>query len=347
MDEPSTPKHRKHLTRDQRLMVHTLHQAGHTQTWIAEHLGFTRRQVGYVLTVPLTPKKRSGRPPVLSPEQVQELISFVRTSKKTRQMTFFELARHFEEWHVGEYVIRHALRSAGYRRRVALQKPPLSPANRAKRVAFAEAHIHWTVEQWNTILWSDESWMCGGRHRKRRVTRLAGESLDETCIVERLPRKRGWMFWGCFNGSRKGPCLFWEKEWGSINTERYCERIVPLVHGWIRMYPGLVFMQDNASSHASKETACELLLREVRTLSWPPFSPDLNPIEGVWNKMKDYIEIHYPDLEHGRERTYPQLRLIVKEAWDSVTPEYLASIVISMRERCETVLAAQGGYTKY
>ena len=123
-------------------MVHTLHQAGHTQTWIAEHLGFTRRQVGYVLTVPLTPKKRSGRPPVLSLEQVQELISFIRTSKKTRQMTFYELARYFEEWHVGEYVIRYALRSAGYRRRVALQKPPLSPANRAKRVAFAEAHIH-------------------------------------------------------------------------------------------------------------------------------------------------------------------------------------------------------------
>jgi hypothetical protein len=63
--------------------------------------------------------------------------------------------------------------------------------------------------------------------------------------------------------------------------------------------------------------------------------------------MKDYIEIHYPDLENGRERTYLQLRLIVREAWDSITPEYLASIVISMRERCEAVLAAQGGYTKY
>jgi hypothetical protein len=35
-------------------------------------------------------------------------------------MTFFELARYFVEWHIGEYVIRYALRSAGYRRRVAL-----------------------------------------------------------------------------------------------------------------------------------------------------------------------------------------------------------------------------------
>ena len=80
------------------------------------------------------------------------------------------------------------------------------------------------------------------------------------------------------------------------------------------MYPGLVFMQDNASSHSSRATSRELLSREVQVLSWPPFSPDLNPIEGVWNKMKDYIEIHYPDLDFGRQRTYPQLRNIVKEA---------------------------------
>jgi transposase len=155
------------------------------------------------------------------------------------------------------------------------------------------------------------------------------------------------MFWGCFSGSRKGPSLLWEKDWGTINTERYCERIVPVVHGWIRLYPGLVFMQDNALPHSSRGTSCELLSRGVQVLSWPPFPPDLNPIEGVWNKMKDYIEIHYPDLPYGRQRTYSQLRSIVKEAWDSITPEYLASIVNSMRERCEAVLAAQGGYTKY
>ncbi|KNG52823.1 transposable element tc1, partial [Stemphylium lycopersici] len=241
MDEPSTPKHRKQLTRDQRLMVHTLYNAGNTQKWIANHLGFTIRQVQYVLKRPLTPKKRPGRPGVLTPEQVQELIDFVRSSQETRQMTYFELAHHFEDWHIGEYVVRSTLRSRGYRRCMALQKPPLTPQNRAKRMAFAEAHINWTVEQWNTILWSDESW-------------------------------------------------------------------------------------DNAKAHSSKGTSRELALREVRVLSWPPFSPDLNPIEGVWAKMKDYIEIHYPDLPYGQQRTYSQLRRIVKEAWDEITPEYLSYI---------------------
>jgi hypothetical protein len=113
------------------------------------------------------------------------------------------------------------------------------------------------------------------------------------------------------------------------------------------MYPGLVFMQDNTRAHSSKGTSRELASRGVRVLSWPPFSPDLNPIEGVWAKMKDHIEIHYPDLPYGRQRTYSQLRRIVKEAWDEITPEYLSSIIHSMRDRCEAVLAAQGGYTRY
>lgn len=39
------------------------------------------------------------------------------------------------------------------------------------------------------------------------------------------------MFWGSFYGNEKGPCLFWEKEWGTITSARYTERIVPLIYG--------------------------------------------------------------------------------------------------------------------
>ncbi|KAF1828642.1 hypothetical protein BDW02DRAFT_484505, partial [Decorospora gaudefroyi] len=82
---------RKQLNRDQRLMVHTLYNAGHTQKWISTHLNFTLRQVQYVLTVPVTPKSRTGRPSLLSTEQVQELILFIRSSKATRQMSYINL----------------------------------------------------------------------------------------------------------------------------------------------------------------------------------------------------------------------------------------------------------------
>jgi hypothetical protein len=68
------------------------------------------------------------------------------------------------------------------------------------------------------------------------VTRKVGEELYPDCIMAKIQRRRGWMFWGCFSGfSGKGPCLFWEKEWKSINAQLYLERIVPIIDGWVRL----------------------------------------------------------------------------------------------------------------
>ncbi|KAK1914935.1 hypothetical protein P3342_011863 [Pyrenophora teres f. teres] len=208
MDAPATPKHRKQLNRDQRLQVHTLYHAGHTQKWIAQHLSFTIRQIQYTLKVPITPQKKTGRPPLLSPERTQHLIQFIRSFKEARQMTYLALSQHFSDWHVGEYAIRYALRKAGYHRRVALSKPPLSEENKAKRLTWAEEHLSWTLAQWNTILWSDETCVTGGRHMRTWVTRMRGEAFDPTCLVDKVQRKRGWMFWACFSSSTKGPSLF-------------------------------------------------------------------------------------------------------------------------------------------
>ena len=121
-----------------------------------------------------------------------------------------------------------------------------------------------------------------GKHTRVWVTRRVGEDYNPTCVVDKLPKRKGWMFWGCFSGGlEKGPSLFWEKEWGSINKVSYCERIVPLIHGWIRLHPELVLMQDGAPGHSAQYTKKELEERSIPVIFWPPFSPDLNPIETV------------------------------------------------------------------
>jgi len=58
-------------------------------------------------------------------------------------MSWAALANHFSEWNVTEYPIRHALCTAGYTRRIALAKPPLSQQNKDIRLAWAEKHIRW------------------------------------------------------------------------------------------------------------------------------------------------------------------------------------------------------------
>ena len=347
-EQPSTPRHR-YLTRDECIQARALRRAGHTYVFIANQLNCTARQATYAVTRDqITPKKREGRPPRLSDAQVDELEAYVRSSRSSRQLSYIQLAEGpFSHWGVGQYTIRSALRRRGYYHRVAHAKPPLTELNRQIRLTWALAHINWQPSQWWEILWSDETWITGGRHRKVWITRKAGEELDDTCLVEKLRKRQGWMFWGCFSGISKGPHLFWEKEWKSINKESYCERIVPLVDGWLRMNPYLKFMQDGAPGHSAAYTQEQLLERNIRPIFWPAYSPDLNPIEAVWNKMKNYIEINYPDRDGGKQPTYDQLRQIVQEAWESITVEQLRGLIDSMHNRCQAVIDAQGGHTKY
>lgn len=74
---------------------------------------------------------------------------------------------------------------------------------------------------------------------------------------------------------------------GSCNTEVF--------NTWVKdslikeLEPGQVVVLDNATFHKSKHT--EDLIKSVgcSLLFLPPYSPDFNPIEKFWAKMKQFI----------------------------------------------------------
>ncbi|KAI1000059.1 hypothetical protein K3495_g8138 [Podosphaera aphanis] len=170
----STRPRRKSLTRDQRVAVQTLRRYGLSLQAIANQLQISLRQVQYACQRSYVSDTRSpGRPPVLSSDQTDELVEYIRSSEDGRFMTYFELAIYpFAHWNVGEIAIRGALRRRGYRRCISQCKPPLTPENMQKRLLFARTHRDWTIEQWSQILWTNESWITGGQHRREWVTRL-------------------------------------------------------------------------------------------------------------------------------------------------------------------------------
>ena len=103
-------------------------------------------------------------------------------------------------------------------------------------------------------------------------------------------------------------------------------------------------MQDGAPGHRAAGTREDLENRKIEVIQWPPFSPDLNPIESCWNWMKDYIEDKY-GLEE--KPTYTRLKSYVEEAWQELPESYLKDLINQMPERCEAVIKANGMHTKY
>ena len=81
----------------------------------------------------------------------------------------------------------------------------------------------------------------------------------------------------------------------------------------------------------------------IYPIEWPPYSPDLNLIETLWNKMKDWLGARYPEQKVSYDQPHKQ----VQEAWEAIDEEVLEGLLNSMPARCEAVIKAEGMYTKY
>lgn len=264
-----------------------------------------------------------GRKVILNTPQRKRLIQWVTASQENRETPWTEIPSLLG-LDCGEKAIRTAFRKEGYTRRVSRKKPPLSDENRMKRLEWAQEHVNWTDDDWDLILWSDETWAQPGRHKRVWVTRKVGEAYNKDCVQSRYQRKIGWMFWGSIGGKygrHKG--IFWEKEWETINEGSYCGIIVPIVDEILQEHSDLYWQQDNAPSHASAFTKGVIRIGGLRVIEWPPYSPDLNPIETIWDDMKDYIQLHYPQVHSS----YKRLREAIQEAWESITTERIRELV--------------------
>ncbi|VDB89020.1 Bgt-51972 [Blumeria graminis f. sp. tritici] len=62
-------------------------------------------------------------------------------------------------------------------------------------------------------------------------------------------------------------------------------------------------MQDNAHAHTAASAMEDMSQRLIQHIFWRANSPDLNPNEAVWTRMKDYIQPHHPNLGCGKQRT--------------------------------------------
>ncbi len=83
---------------------------------------------------------------------------------------------------------------------------------------------------------------------------------------------------------------------------------------------------------------------------WPPWSPDLNPIEHVWHKLRDTLQEIDPTLHKAKgseEVIYARLKASLEATWEAIPQTFFDALVDTWFHRVDAVRLANGWYTKY
>jgi len=109
-------------------------------------------------------------------------------------------------------------------------------------------------------------------------------------------------------------------------------------------------MQDNAPIHTAHVVRAWFNQEGINTLvGWPPYSPDLNPIEHLWLHLKELIYKLDPELDSIKSKDVQRDHLcqVLPRAWEQIPAHVVEGCLNSMRSRLQAVIDASGWHTKY
>jgi transposase len=149
------------------------------------------------------------------------------------------------------------------------------------------------------------------------------------------------MVWGAFSYNSKLPICFISTR---MNSEKYLELLEDVLIGHIDINAteDIVFQQDNASIHVSKQSKAWFAERDIPLLEWPACSPDCNPIENLWGILAGMV------YANGRQfDNISSLKAVIQECWAKIDMATLQKLSDSMPNRIFQVIRNGGGHTKY
>ncbi|CAJ0937853.1 unnamed protein product [Ranitomeya imitator] len=241
--------------------------------------------------------------------------------------------------HISTTTDKRRLCAAGLHGKIAARKPLLRTGNKQKRLVWAKEHKEWTLDQWKSVLWSDES-KCEtfGSNHHVFVRCRKDEQMDFTCLVPTVKHGGGGvMVWGCCAGDTVGDLFKIE---GILNQHGYHSILQQhAIPSSLRLVgPSFIFQQDNDPKHTSRLCKGYLTKKEsngvLRQMTWPPQSPDLNPIEMVWGELDHRVKAKGPtSAKHLWER--------LQDCWKTIPGDYLLKLIKRMPRVCKAVIKAK------
>lgn len=280
----------------------------------------------------------SGRRRILSNEVIKKVILKI---KRNRLITAREIQEDLGLENVSVRTIQRMIsKYTHFKSFWTVRKPLISESNRKKRVRWCKEHLHWTIEDWKKVLWSDECVIPLRRFGRFRYWKKWNEIFDGRLYTPTVTRDKSVLIWGsfCYNGTGN-----LEPIEGQITSKSFVRMLrCHLKAIAARLFDGddWIFQHDNARPHSAEHTEQFLRSEDVKILPWPAQSPDLNPIENLWAILKKGVR-------RRRVRNIHGLLIAIADEWNNLKDSTLSALVESMPRRCELVIAKKGHPTKY
>jgi len=334
----------------QRIQVWTLREEGLSWNQIATRTGKDRKNCRNICkrvkeTGTFKDKPRSGRPSKLTDRDRRHIVGILRKSNEKSVEAVRKEAATIINTKVCHNTIAKVLKESGYVCRVKKKKPLLTKKHKEKRLTWAKKYRTWTVDEWRKVIWSDETafMLVNGDGREYCWTK-EGDVLEEEQV--KPTKKFGGgklMLWGCITYEGFG---FSCKVDGNMDAELYSQilrdELIQTIDYYHLDHSEIIFQQDGDSKHTSnlaQETLTELGLE---VMDWPAQSPDLNPIENVWNHLKKVLR-----ADNRVFATKDELWDGIQKSMKEENRELCRNLIASMPSRVQAVIMAKGGHTKY
>ena len=244
---------------------------------------------------------------------------------------------------VSNQTVRQRLHEHGIWSRRPVVKQKLTQAHKVARMRWSRAHQNWRLAQWRNVLFSDEVRIClhhvDGR---RRVWRRPGEEHHEQCVQQKIAYGGGSiMLWGGMSDRGRTQLV---RINGNLNAQRYiAEILTPHVQPFAQQVgQNFILQQDNARAHTARAVTQHLTQNGITVMEWPACSPDLNPIEHLWDQLKQRI-----DRQVQNNTTLAQVEQIAIQQWHAIPMHRIRRLIRSMTTRVRECVQSNGAYTHY
>jgi hypothetical protein len=211
----------------------------------------------------------------------------------------------------------------------------------------------WTVEEWGLYMWSDECSVERGRGKAQEwCFRTPAQKWQKEMIqTYTCGKDMKVMVYAAFWDTGRTQLYIMDRDFESkkhgYSANSYVEVLIdPVLYWYRKLDRGYIFMQDNASIYTAGKIKDRFRDNRITTTDWPPYSPDLNPIENAWWELKKKSHEMFPEVmacKCNSEENRQRLESCLQATWDIIPKEFFDVLIESMPRRIEACIKAEGG----